>query len=242
MCYNLSKNDPEDKLIQRYNKGLKAKGEVQTKLFVNGYTYPKLHIIKSEDSSVIDVANWGLVPSFIDNEVKAKDYASYTLNAKAETVFDLPSYKNSIRPRRCLIPVTGFFEWMDVKKIKFPFYIHLKEEEIFSLGGIYDEWVNKETGEIHTTFSIVTTPANPLMEKIHNLKKRMPLILTPENENEWIKPTISDVEIKNLMVPLDEKRMVAHTIRKINPRNVIQEKELIEEYKYSELETLKIAI
>lgn len=236
MCYNLSKNTPENKLIERWNKKkLAVKDLFQPAVYINGFSHPKMHIIKSEGPEIIDVANWGLVPSFITNEIKAKDYAGHTLNAKAETVFSLPSYKNSIQPRRCLVPVTGFFEWRTVNKMKYPYFIHLKDEEVFTLGGIYDSWVNTDTGEITNTFSIITTPANPLMEVIHNEKKRMPLIFTKETENEWINPNLNVEEIKNLMKPLDEKHIAAHTIRKISPKTFTNTPELIEEFEYPEL-------
>ena len=58
-------------------------------------------------------------------------------------------------------------------------------EDVFCIGGIYDNWVNKSTGEIKTTFKMVTTDGHPLMNKIHNLKHRQPLLLTNEDAENW---------------------------------------------------------
>lgn len=73
-------------------------------------------------------------------------------------------------------------QWRDFNKKKYPYFIHLKDREVFSLGGIYESWANRETGELHNTYSIVTTAVNNLMATIHNTKLRMPLILSPERE------------------------------------------------------------
>ena len=162
---------------------------------------------------------WGLIPSHIKNEQQAKEIREYTLNARSETIFEKPSFKESIRERRCLIAVTGFFEWMEFKSKKYPHYIFLKDEEQFALGGIWDEWTNSETGEKTNSFSIVTTEANPMMEKIHNSKMRMPLILGQNEREEWIRSDLKENDIVELMKPFDENKMDAFTIsRRITSR------------------------
>ena len=88
----------------------------------------------------------------------------------------------------------------------------MKDTEIFCLAGIYDTWVNKATGEVLNTCSMVTTEANALMAKIHNVKLRMPLILPIECEKNWIDPNLTVEEIKNLMQPIDENLIQAYSI------------------------------
>ena len=99
--------------------------------------------------------------------------------------------------------------------VKYPYYIQLAEQDYFALGALYDSWTNRETGEILNTFSIVTTPANPLMEKIHNLKKRMPLILSNEDSMQWIDQSINRDQINKLIKPFPESKMIAQTISRI---------------------------
>jgi putative SOS response-associated peptidase YedK len=166
-----------------------------------------------------------------------------TLNAKSETIFEKPSFRASIGNKRCLLFAKGFYEWRDYEKKKYPYYIHLKNQPVFTFGGIYESWVNKNTGEIINTTSIITTEANPLMAEIHNSKMRMPLILTGENMHKWIDPSISKEETVALMKPYDESLMAAHTISKLitsrteNPN----QPNVKEEFAYAELPQLKCA-
>ena len=62
----------------------------------------------------------------------------------------------------------------------------LKDQQAFSLAGLYDRWRDPATGAIMNTFTVITTRANPRMEEIHNLKKRMPVILDPDDERKWL--------------------------------------------------------
>ena len=74
---------------------------------------------------------------------------------------------------------------------------------------VYDSWVDKSTGEVKNTFSIITTPANELMEKIHNVKKRMPLILSQSDEKTWLAPQLSQQSISDLIKTYNETDLVA---------------------------------
>ena len=133
---------------------------------------------------MIQPFTWGLIPFWSkDNTIQ-----QYTLNAKIETLAEKPSFKHSIN-KRCLVIADGFYEWqwLDPKgKNKQKYIITLPDNGLFAFGGIWSEWVNKATGEIINTYSIVTTQANELMCEIHNSKKRMPVILTPEFEQAWL--------------------------------------------------------
>jgi putative SOS response-associated peptidase YedK len=114
----------------------------------------------------------------------------------------------------------GFFEWQHVSGAKIPWYIKLRDDRPFAFAGLSDSWTDPETGEIMRTISIITTAANPLMEKIHNSKKRMPVILPDGNEDKWINPSLAGKEAMQLLLPLDQDLMHAHTISQaINDRN-----------------------
>src|SRR6202008_4937300 len=97
--------------------------------------------------------------------------------------------------KRCLIFVDGFYEWRDYKKKKYPYFIKVKNQKAFALGGIYDSWVNESTGEIITSCSIITTEGNALMNQIHNTQKRMPLIFTKDKMMEWLSPNLTKEQI-----------------------------------------------
>ena len=91
------------------------------------------------------------------------------------------------------------------------------------------------------TFSILTTAANPLMARIHNSKERMPVILLPEREREWLNPDLTDEQIKSFFPGIDDRLMDAYTIGKlITSRSENSNRpEVQEKFNYPELsETL----
>ncbi len=180
-----------------------------------------------------------------------------TLNAKGEELFDKVLYKSAAAERRCVIFVDGFYEWyhhFPIGKrgerlktaIKYPHHIYLKDNPypFTMMAGIWTPWKHKEldeeTGEFKNlttpTFSIVTTKANALMEKIHNSKKRMPVILTKELAEEWIKDDLSIQRITEIATyQYPSEKMEAHPIRKdfqeiYNPKEKQEYPELQDEF------------
>ncbi len=231
MCNHGENNPDQLSLFDRYKRYYKkgssdgGGGEAQKGMFINGFGNPILTIIKQETPNELSLGKWGFVPDHIKTESKAKEFVlKYTtLNAKSETVFQLPTYKSSIWNRRCLISFTAFYEWMHVhrqgKIEKIPFRISLKDEDIFSFGGIYSTWKDAISGKETTTFAIITVVANNLMKRVHNSKQRQPLIFTKETEDQWLNPDLDEQDIKNLMVPLDEKLMKVYSVAQIKFRD-----------------------
>ena len=217
MCFNIAiPTTDANKYTERYKNIVSAAVDLQTisnqlkpYYFVSGFSHPSLPVVKQDGIYLFD---WGLIPFWIKDKAAANDIKTKTLNAVGETVFEKPSFRKSILSQRCLLPVNAFFEWRDVDKVKYPYCIASKENELFSLGCIFDMWTDQSTGEILNTFSILTTPANPLMEKIHNLKKKMPLILKAEDEAKWIDPKLPKAAIQKIIRPFDENLMKAYTI------------------------------
>jgi putative SOS response-associated peptidase YedK len=104
---------------------------------------------------------------------------------------------------------------MTVKGKKYPHFIYLKGREIFSIAGIWSEWLDGETGGLLHTYSILTTAANPFVEKIHNIKKRMPVILDREKEGVWLDRNLPSKGIRELMAPFEAARMNAHPVSRL---------------------------
>lgn len=182
---------------------------------LNGFAHPTVLIVASNDPSSLQALEWGLIPAWVKDFDQAKKLAKNTLNAKSETIFELPSFREAITSRRCIIPIDGFYEWLHHRNKTYPHYIYPKDETVFSLGGIWDEWIDKGTGELKRTFSIVTTAANEVMDQIHNTKKRMPLILDPKTELDWLSPELKKEDINNLMHPYDPEQMAYHTVSRL---------------------------
>ena len=237
MCYNISAKSSKETIEKRFKAKITEGVNVTPHFYLSGFNHPKTAIISSVQPTVIQNYQWGLIPSFCNSTKDAKDMMTKTLNAKSETIFALPSFKHSIMEKRCLILVDGFYEWRTIGKQKYPYYIYTNDNEPFAFGGIYNDWVNKETGEIINTFSIITTEANPLMAKIHNLKLRMPLMLSKETEQNWLNPNLNETQINELMKPLNENLMEAHTISKLitNQRENPDKIEVQLPYEYPEL-------
>ncbi|UKJ09009.1 SOS response-associated peptidase [Solitalea lacus] len=210
MCYRYSQTKGKDELKNRYKAKFNDEGEMfQPAHHVNGFAHPLMPVITQEVPDEIQLYQWGPFNAFAaENEAKYN-----TLNAKCEEIFDKKSYKYNILNKRCIIPATGFFEWMHVQKEKYPFYIFPQKSEVFSMAGIYNSWKNSE-GKVINSYSILTIAANPMMERIHNSKKRMPLIVPKELEREWLNEHLTPDEIKHYFLPYDQEEMNAHSIDK----------------------------
>jgi putative SOS response-associated peptidase YedK len=196
--------------------------------FANGFGSPKMPVITDISPEKVSLLKWGLVPANVRSQQEATKFVrTYnTLNARGENIFSGRLFGEPIKKRRCLVLSSGFFEWMHYqpggknKPEKYPFFITLKDEGMFVFGGIWDTYSDSLIGEKISTYSIVTTEANELMSVIHNSKKRMPLILSPDTALEWLNPAAGETVIESMIKPFDYRLMNAHTIKKINPLSI----------------------
>lgn len=208
MCYSNTSTSKNVDLSKKYGKKIPSKMSEIPVFFASGFSFPSWRIVTKADE--LQSMNWGLIPSWF-KEANFKEIASMTLNAKVETLNEKASFKHLIQRNECIVPSTGFFEWQTKGKEKIPYFIAPRQSELFSMAGIYDVWMNPLSGEQHTTFSILTCPANELMEEIHNTKKRMPVILRTEHENDWLQGKL-DLDI--LKTPLPSDYLKAHEINR----------------------------
>ena len=200
-----------------------------------GHSYGNHPIIykNREDEKVhCRLMQWGCIPFYIKDEEAFKKQRATMLNARSERILeDSKSYWYKIKNRRCLIPVTGFYEHREVKglKKKIPYFIELKEQDTFFLPGLYSvtELPNKETGEVEKrfTFTILTCAANKLMQEIHNggtNKNRMPLMLPLELSKKWVNEEISAEDYKAILayeMPVNDMHYkTVYTIRTTEER------------------------
>lgn len=215
MCFHNSMSAKAIKVAARYGRQSDVVEIYQSILdeqyHVNAFTFPRYPIITSSDE--VQVFNWGLIPFWVRSEEDATEIRKMTLNARADTIFEKPSFREPIMKKRCIVPSTGYFEWRHEGANKIPYYIYVKDEPIFSMAGIYDRWLDKDTEEEHETFSIITTDTNSLTDYIDNTKHRMPAILTREEEEKWLNPSLSKAEIASLLKPFDTEKMDAYVIR-----------------------------
>lgn len=152
---------------------------------------------------------FGLTPNWADKKM-------YLFNARVEGknnsendpcytsemgIFSMPSFRNAVQKRRCIIPVDYFIEGPEKEKLSKPFLIRRKDHEALILAGIWEEWIDKKTGEILKTYAILTTAASNLLKSIQH--HRSPLILNDEEIDVWLNPTSSVEQLKSIMFPHD---------------------------------------
>lgn len=152
-----------------------------------------------EGKRVLSLKKWGLVPSW----AKDDKIGSRLINARGETLKDKPSFKNAFRKRRCIIPVSGFYEWRNETGCKKPFFIRMKGENGTApmfLAGLHESW-NKTENEVLETFTIITTSACGKLKAIHD---RMPVVIMQNDIKLWFDDSLPVNEIKNLIKPADD--------------------------------------
>lgn len=183
MCFHSQQTSDAQKLKNRFKAEIKKSDEGQIKGIFNGFDHPRTPIILNSEPTLIQCVEWGLMPFW----AKDRNLQDSTLNAKIETLQEKPSFKNILH-RKCLVIVDGFFEWkwLDEKgKNKEKHLITMPDNEPFALAGLWSEWKDS-TGETLKTYTIITTEAKGIMREIHNSKLRMPVVLKPEIENDWL--------------------------------------------------------
>jgi putative SOS response-associated peptidase YedK len=212
MCFSVNVNLVKDELESRYGATFPDREKYQPSYYYHAFGLHDIPALCSGSSDRIQLLKWGLIPSWVRNIDEANAIRYKTFNARAESIATKPSFSASFKSKRCLIPVKGFFEWQHIGKEKIPWYIYHTNNEIFSLAGLFDQWVESRTGETFDTFSIITTDANDLMSVVHNSKKRMPAILDKESENKWISLSTNSSEALGLLKPCPSGILKAHTI------------------------------
>lgn len=205
----------------------------------SGYNHPKMLIYTSESPDLPVVSRWGLVPHWVKDMQHLKKHWNYTINARLETLGEKVSFKYSFGAKHAVIHVDGFFEHHHYNKKTYPFYIKHKQEKPLALAGLWNEWVDKETGELFHTFTIITTKANKLLAKIHNNPKlkepRMPVILREDQVDNWL--TLSLEVNEDMSEPYSADKLHAHTVSRLRGREYMGNiPEISKAINYEELE------
>ena len=212
MCFSVNVNLVKEELENRYGATFIDPDKYNPSYYYHAFGLPEIPAVCSARPDKIQLLKWGLIPSWTRTIADANEIRFKTFNARSESIKDKSSFSDSFKSKRCLIPVKGFYEWQHIGNEKIPWYIYHSDDEIISLAGLYDEWVEKNTGELYCTFSIITTDANEMMAEIHNSKKRMPVILDKVSEKKWIDLTNSLSDAQDLLKPYPSEILKAHTI------------------------------
>lgn len=201
MCGRYTLIAKAEKIKERFNVDVPQKIEPR----FNAAPTQLMPVITNTSPSGISFFYWGLIPEW----AKEKSISAKLFNARSETLNEKRTFKNALKTSRCLIPADGFYEWKALgKKTKIPYRITLKDEELFSFAGLWEEYED-DNGEMAHTFTIITTEANALVQPIHD---RMPAILLPEHEQNWLNDTLSTDDLLQLLNPYDPEKMKTYSV------------------------------
>ena len=195
--------------------------EIEQTLFDVSNLPPRYNIAPSQNVPIVRdtakgrelaMARWGLVPRWWKEEKSRYS----TINARAETVAEKPTYREAFRRMRCLIPATGFYEWKRVDDQKTPHHISLPQGGLFAFAGLWDHWDKQGAG--FDSCSIIVTSANDTMQPIHN---RMPVILNPVQYNTWLAADhFNRAQLESMLLPYPGG-LTAHPVSRLvnSPKN-----------------------
>ena len=165
-------------------------------------------IVRHKGSNECRLMHWGLIPHWAADP----SIGNRMINARAETLTELPSFKSLVTRCRCIIPADGFYEWRKEGRRKVPMWVYLKDRKPFAFAGLWDVW-SKPDGKRVESFTIITTEPNELVRPIHN---RMPVILQPEDEVTWLDTSrTSFAKAKLVLKPYPDELMDAHDVSAI---------------------------
>ena len=251
MCYDVKTSLEAQLKRAKRSQDLKAIDEIVEKLgpltdlplhHASGFSHPEVLIYTSEDPFYPIVATWGLIPHWVNSVEQQKKIWNSTLNARVETIFKKPAFRDAANEKRCILYVDGFYEHHHYNDSTYPFFIHRKNNEPIALAALWSEWIHPEHGGIINSFSIVTTKGNGMMAKIHNNPKlkepRMPLMLAEGMEEHWLTSSADfEKELKVLLSSNNNVALQAHTVGKLRGKSYAGNIESIaQEVVYKELE------
>ena len=164
-------------------------------------TDPTSTILLRDGKRVFDRMRWGLIPQWWSKPLRELRLA--TFNARAETVDTKPFFRGAFKRNRCLIPVSGYYEWHydepeNKKKKPQPYYFTARDgSPILTAAGLWDEWKDRQSGETIRSCTMIITEPNKFVAKVHD---RMPVVLRPDQFDAWLDGSAG----KEILVPAAE--------------------------------------
>jgi putative SOS response-associated peptidase YedK len=165
-------------------------------------------IIPNNDARRLVLMRWGLVPNWWSKPLKELRMA--TFNARAETVAEKPFFREAFKRSRCLMPASGYYEWVDGPDGKQPYYFTRRDGQPLTFAGIFDAWHDRAAGKGIQSCSMVITEPNKFAAEVHD---RMPVILERDQFDTWMRT--KDVgEASELLKPAAEDLLARRPVSK----------------------------
>ena len=213
-------------------------------------------VIASDHPNKVQFFTFGFTPQWAQKQM-------YLFNARSEGdhnkdddpqyvgamgIINKPSFRKAIRSQRCLVIADAFIEGPKKEKLSKPYVVYMRNpaNKPFAFAGIWEDWVNRETGEVVRSFAIITSVTNGLLQKIGH--HRSPIILTPEQESQWLNPDLPLADVTAMLKPFDARLMNAYPISPAIKTPGANGKELLQpigqriekEYEYEIFSDLKL--
>lgn len=177
-------------------------------------------VITADQPQLIRKMHFSMVPFFF------KERKSAMCDARSSQIMVKPVFKQLVTAnKRCLILADAFYIWQRFGADKYPFRFQLRDRQVFAMAGLWSAWIDPETKERYESFCIVTTSANPL---VRDIRKSMPVILTPETEKLWLHKGASEEELLGVCTAYPEEQMLKFLVsrdiadRSINDSSLIK--------------------
>ena len=154
------------------------------------------------------IANWGYFPDWLKSQSNPRPL----FNTRYESLLEKKTFTSAFKNSRCLIPITGWYEWKEEDGIKQPYYFFDNSDSLLFAAGLY--W-NRSNGDIET--SIITREAVSPLQTIHN---RSPLLLLKEQRELWVSD-LSSEEIYPKILGYEYNNIDFHKVDRAvnNPKN-----------------------
>ena len=196
MYFKIS-NTAEMKEIEReVNALFKYPNFYTPQVVISGLDEVSIPIVTMENSNVISLAIWGLLPKSYNDDWELFQKLTNTLNINSDTLESELWYRDALSNGRCIIPVTGFFTSVLRNGEIYPYFISPKKERLLYLAGVYTVL---EDGFI--TCSVLTGPLEDEMVNYQNLVDFMPIIIDHNDKSDWLSNNIELSQVKNMMKP-----------------------------------------
>ena len=214
-----------DKFIVSYGE---AALEANEHYWSMGFQHQKIPVITNDQPHEIQFFHWGLIPSWSKDKATARIIAGKCLNSRSETMFDKPAFRSAAKEKRCIIPLSGYYEhyWLDKGgKKKVPYYISRNDNKPLYMAGLWEEWIDKTTGEVVKTCTITTTNANSKLSEVHNrnpLDPRMLVILDFKDIDYWLSPIESNSGIEllqSMCIPYPPDALAIYPVAQLRGKN-----------------------
>ncbi len=206
MCGRASLTKSQKELEQRFHAAFYQE-DIDQYDSLPSYNVAPTHfhpVLTGEKPQHFQYFKWGLIPYWAKNST----IGNKMINSRIETILEKPAFKQAIEQRRCIIPFDGFYEWKKIPSDKIPYRITLKNNELFSVAGIWEKW-NAPSGDLIHSFSVITQSSNDLIKDIHD---RMPAILFPDQEKHWLDRSLSAKNALSIINPYPSELLNTYTV------------------------------